>query len=158
MDDSHDQFRKCVQFPLLLVGGPSRVLAVGRACHSQVFDKLCAESGFCPKGVSSVSAKSWPFQGSIPAPVAVNLFQVSGPKIATFWEEKVSRQCQLARVAGTMGKGHVPSAKGLPRLHSGSHAGDPHGMGAAWQRWQQWLGCILLVADFESWSERRLWF
>ena len=74
--DRHDQFRKCVQFPLLLLEGPGRVSAVGHACCSQVFDKSRAESGFHPKGVWSVLAKSWAFQGSIPAPVATNLFQV----------------------------------------------------------------------------------
>lgn len=50
----HDRFRKCVQFPLLLVGGPGRVPAAGCPCRSQGFDKSCAESRFHPKAVLSI--------------------------------------------------------------------------------------------------------
>lgn len=113
----------------------------------------CAESGFYPKGVLSVSAKSWAFQGSIPDPVAANLFQVSGPKIAILWEEKLSQQCQLARVAGSMGKA----------LLGDSHACVVEAMQEAPVRWVQpdrsgssGRGCILVAADFENWSERSL--
>lgn len=63
MDGRHDQFRKHVQFLLLLVGGAGRVPAVGRAGRLQVFHKSCAESRFHPKGVLSVLAKSWALQG-----------------------------------------------------------------------------------------------
>lgn len=84
MDDRHDQFRKCVQFPLLLVAGPGRLPAVGRACHSQVFDKSHAESQFNPKGVLSVLVKSRAPQGCIPASVDANFFLVTAPKVSAF--------------------------------------------------------------------------
>lgn len=80
----------------------------------------------------------WPRAGHFK--VAANLFQAPGPKIATFWEEKLPWQCQRAGVAESVGKGHVPSAEGFPCQCSGSHAGGPRGMGTAWQSWLQWPG------------------
>ena len=52
MAKCHNQFIKCIQFSLLLIRGPGRVLTMGRDCYPQVFDKSDAESRFWPKRVS----------------------------------------------------------------------------------------------------------
>lgn len=158
VDDRHDQFRKCVQFPLLLVGGSGRVLAVGHPCHSQVFDKSRAESSFHPKGVLSVLAKSWAFQGSIPAPVATNVFQVSAPKSLLSGRKSCHGNASWPRWQRVWGRVMPP----LPKESCASVLEATQDVPMGWAhtgrgRSSGW-GCILLVADFESCSERRLWF